>query len=61
VQFNGVIENSGGEPLQGIQSAAGFKMVNYSQLPLLLLQAIREQHEQIRELRMQVERLRAGK
>jgi hypothetical protein len=43
------------------EDTSGFKMVNYSQLPLLLLQAIREQQEQIRELRMQVERLRNGK
>jgi hypothetical protein len=43
------------------EDAAGFKMVNYSQLPLLLLQAMREQQEQIRELRIQVEQLKADR
>ena len=40
------------------EDARGFKAVEYSQLPLLLLQAIREQQEQIVQLRSQLELLK---
>jgi hypothetical protein len=42
------------------ENASGFKAVKYSQLPLMLLEAMREQQAQILELRSQLEQLKAG-
>ena len=40
---------------------SGYKAVNYSQVPLLLLGAVREQQAQIQALKSELEQLKASR